>query len=538
MARLDPLAPDSGLTLPRFGHAPALWLALPLLLGCALDQAWRPEAGAMLLGGASALVVGAWAVDRTPLALAALALAALLLGAAWHQARTPPPGPVELRRPFVELSVRIERAQERRDGEGWTGLGWVTDRDDRLFRRRLALSVRGPTPADGAELKISGHLANLPADPQGYDAWVRSQGASLRLNGGRILGELAPASRFSRWCQERRRLLEAWLRELPWADPDGGALLAATMLGRTALLPTEAKEAFGATGTLHLFAISGLHIAGMAAALLWTARRLRLPDIPAGLAVLAALWLYVQVTGASPSSVRAWIMTAFVWAGRAGERETSGLQSLALACAATLLLDPGAVGDAGFQLSYAAVLAILAAGAPAGELAAAPTIAQRLTPPDAVGFARRWRWRARGFLRAGLCISCAATIAGAPLTLAHFGHASLGGLVVNLALVPLAEVPLVLGMASTACSVWPASLPLARWLNGGAALALDGMTALAELAARVPWPDLASERMPTATGASGALLLAACFLAQAESRSVARLLGVPAGLLLVWFALA
>ena len=538
MARLDPLAPDPGLNLPRFGHAPALWLALPLLLGCALDQAWRPEAGAMLLGGACALVLGAWAVARAPLALPALALAALMLGAAWHQVRTPPPGAVELRRPFVELSVRIERAQERRDGEGWTGLGWVTDRDDRLFRRRLALSVRGPTPADGAELKISGHVSNLPAAPEGYDAWVRSQGASLRLNGGRILGELAPASDFSRWCQARRRLLEAWLRELPWADPEGGALLAATMLGRTALLPTEAKEAFGVTGTLHLFAISGLHIAGMAAALLWTARRLRLPDIPAGLAVLTALWLYVQVTGASPSAVRAWIMTAFVWAGRVGERDTPGLQSLALACATTLLLDPGAVGDAGFQLSYAAVLAILAAGAPAAELAAAPTIAQRLTPPGAVGFAQRWRWRGRRFLRAGLCISCAATIAGAPLTLAHFGHASAGGLLVNLLLVPLSEVPLVLGMASTALSVWPPLLPVARWLNGGAAAALDGMAALAGLAAQVPWPDLASERISATTGATGALLLVACFLAQAESRSVARLLGIPAGLLLAWFALA
>jgi competence protein ComEC len=102
----------------------------------------------------------------------------------------------------------------------------------------------------------------------------------------------------------------------------------------------------------------------MAAALLWTARRLRLPDIPAGLAVLTALWLYVQVTGASPSAVRAWIMTAFVWAGRVGERDTPAFQSLALSCATTLVLDPGAVSDAGFQLSYAAVLAILAAGAP------------------------------------------------------------------------------------------------------------------------------------------------------------------------------
>jgi predicted membrane metal-binding protein len=97
-------------------------------------------------------------------------------------------------------------------------------------------------------------------------------------------------------------------------------------------------------------------------------------------------------------------MTAFVWAGRVGERDTPGLQSLALACATTLLLDPGAVGDAGFQLSYAAVLAILAAGAPAAELATAPTIAQRLTPPGAVGFAQRWRWRAK--MRARPVMAC------------------------------------------------------------------------------------------------------------------------------------
>ena len=71
-----------------------------------------------------------------------------------------------------------------------------------------------------------------------------------------------------------------------------GALLAATMLGRTALLPEDAKAAFTATGTLHLFAISGLHIAGMAAALLWATRRLRLPEKPTGIAILALLWVY------------------------------------------------------------------------------------------------------------------------------------------------------------------------------------------------------------------------------------------------------
>ncbi|GBL44091.1 hypothetical protein LBMAG55_04760 [Verrucomicrobiota bacterium] len=535
MARLDPLAPDPGLNHLRFGHAPALWLALPLLAGCALDLAGRPDSGAMLLAGAVAVALG-WAfVGRAHLALTALAIGGILLGAVWHQVRTPPIGPVELRRPFVELSILVERANERKDGEGWTGLGWVTDRDSRLFRRRLALSVQGPTPADGAELKITGHLANLAADPRGYDAWVRAQGASLRLGGGRVLGELAPASRFSRWCQASRRDLEVWLRTLPWLDPDGGALLAATMLGRTALLPEEAKAAFGETGTLHLFAISGLHIAGMAAALLWCAHRLRLPAIPTGVLVLALLWLYVEITGASPSSVRAWIMTAFVWAGKVGERDTPALQSLALACAATLLLDPGAAGDTGFQLSYAAVLAILAGGAPAAELAAAPTLAQRLTAPSALGFSRRWRWRVRRFALAGVCVSCAATLAGTPLTLANFGRTSWGGILVNVVLVPLSEVPLVLGLASTALSPWPALLPIASWLNGGAALALDGMTALARAAAQIPWPDLVDQQVSPVAGGVGAGLLATCFLAQAETRSLPRLLGLPAALLLVWW---
>jgi len=534
MARLDPLAPDPGLNRLRFGHAPALWLALPLLIGCALDHAWHPAAGPMLLAGALALAFAWGLASNARGALAALTLGGVCLGAAWHQVKSPPTGAVPLRRPFAELSILVEHANERAGGDGWTGLGWVTDRDGGLFRRRLALSVRGPAPADGAELKIAGHLANLPADPRGYDAWVRAQGASLRLGGGRVLGELAPASRFSRWCQRRQRDLEAWLRTLPWEDPDGASLLAATMLGRTALLPADAKAAFGETGTLHLFAISGLHIAGMAAALLWGARRLRLPALPAGLLVLALLWLYVEITGASPSSVRAWIMTAFVWAGRVGERSTPALQSLALACACTLLLAPEAVGDAGFQLSYAAVLAILAAGAPAAELATAPTAEQRLTAPSAVGFARRWRWRARRFLVAGFCVSCAATIAGTPLTLANFGRASWGGVVVNIALVPLSELPLVLGLASATLSPWPALLPLASWLNGGAALALDAMTWLATQAARAPWPALAPEHVSASAGALGAGLLAACFLAQAEARSARRLLGLPAAVLALW----
>ena len=372
MARPDSLEQDS-LTPDRFGHCPALWLALPLLLGCSLDAWIGIDPGLWLLSGAVAGVV-AWAGrSRALLASVMLAIAGTCLGAAWHQLRTPPQDIPAVRRPFVELPVMIERASPRSDGEGWTGVGWITERDGPYFRRRVALSARGECPAEGAELMLAGGLVAITADADGYDAWLRSQGATLKLRGGRVLGELAPASGFARWRQAQQRRLDAWLRNMPWNDPDGGALLAATMLGRTALLPAEAKAAFATTGTLHLFAISGLHIAGMAAALLWLTRRARLPEIPAGVAILALLWLYVQVTGASPSSVRAWIMAAFLWGGRVGERDTPALQSLALACAVTLLLSPEACADAGFQLSYAAVLGIIVAGGPAAELCARPT---------------------------------------------------------------------------------------------------------------------------------------------------------------------
>ena len=533
MARPDPLEQDS-LTLDRFGHCPALWLALPLLLGCSIDAAVGISPGPWLLVGGLAAGLDWFSRRQAIIAGAAIVIAGTAIGAAWHQLRMPPQTPAIVRRPFVEIPILVERAATRKDGDGWTGLGWITDRDGGLFRRRVALSVRGVCPAEGVELMISGGLTPISTDVEGYDAWLRSQGATLKLRGGRVLGELAPPSGFAVWRQTQQRRLDAWLRTLPWDDRDGGALLAATMLGRTALLPADAKEAFAATGTLHLFAISGLHIAGMAAALLWLAKRARLPELPSGLVILALLWLYVQVTGASPSSVRAWIMAAFLWGGRASSRDTPPLQSLALACAVTLILSPEACTDAGFQLSYAAVLGIIAAGGPAANLCARPTEEARLTPAEAQTATQKLRWRARKFLLGGLCVSLAATIAGVPLTLGLFGSASWGGVFVNLVLVPLSEIPLMLGMASVACSVsdwlaWPAT-----WLNGLAAALLHLMTWIAQACALVPSINLELALPHRWLGPLGGAMLALVFLTQAQSKSLIRLLGIPAATLAGW----
>lgn len=536
MARTDPLEETHPLKHGRFGHSPALWLALPLLAGCAWDAFATPPVVPLLWTGTVATIALWFFAGKEILASSLLLVAGLTWGAAWHQVKLPPQTPLSAVRRFDELSIRVEAAATRRDGLGWTGLGIVTDKGP-LFRRKLALSVKGETPARGAELKISGHLAVVPTAPTGYDAWLAAQGATVKLSGGRTLGVLEPPSRFAQWCQRTQIHLETWLRTLPWDDPDGGALLAATMLGRTALLPDDAKAAFATTGTLHLFAISGLHIAGMAAALLWAARRMRLPSKPAGIAILTLLWIYVEVTGASPSSLRAWIMAVFIWAGQTGERAAPPVQSLALAAAATLLWSPEACADPGFQLSYLAVLAILLVGVPAAEQVAAPTLAERLTPKSDVPRWRRWFWKIRRATLAGLCVSLAATIGGAPLTLTYFQNMSWGGACANLVLVPLSEIPLVLGMASLLLCPFAVLAPVAAWINGVAAGVLDAMTAFTQAWALIPGLNLTGQVRPGWSGPACAAVLVACFFIQAEMKGAARLLGVPATLVVVWYLL-
>lgn len=536
MARPHPLDEDPSLNRSRFGHTPALWLLLPLLLGGVIDTAYRPDMGALLcLSTTSAL--GFWFFYKKEIAsLFFILVTGTLLGAAWHQATLFPQTKIEPTRNYVELSIVLARASPQRDETEWSGIGRVTDKGS-FFRRRIALSGKGLAPIGSGEYKIGGWVHTIPDQPTGFDAWVASQGCTLKLSGAKILGTLETPSDFAMWCQRTQKKLETWLRTLPWDDADGGSLLAATLLGRTALLPLEAKVNFAATGTLHLFAISGLHIAGMAAALLWLTKKLRLPEKPLSVLILILLWLYVQVTGASPSSLRAWIMAVFIWAGQISERRTPILQSLALAGAVTLILQPEACNDPGFQLSYLAVLGIICAGAPAAEILSTPSLAEQLTPKQSLSGHMRWSGKLKRLLVSGLCISVAATIAGTPLTLIYFQSASWAGVLANLILVPLSEVPLILGMVSLSLCAWDGFLPVAQWINGFAALTLDAMAGLVKLFTHVPHLVFQANPHSDHSGAYCVALLVGCFLFNADSKSIIKLLGVPALVVIGWILL-
>jgi competence protein ComEC len=227
-------------------------------------------------------------------------------------------------------------------------------------------------------------------------------------------------------------------------------------------------------------------------------------------------------------------MAAFLWAGQSQERATPILQSLALACATTLILQPEASNDPGFQLSYLAVLSIILVGVPASQKLTTPTLAEKFTPRDEQRFSQRSLIYGKNFLLSGLCISLAATLAGTPLTLAYFNSASWGGIFANVILVPLSEIPLILGMISLTLSFSENLSTLAQGMNGVATLVLQGMTTIAEGLAQIPHLTLQGTVSTWFSGPLCAMCLLVCFFKQAEEKCPYRLLGFPALILILW----
>ena len=153
-------------------------------------------------------------------------------------------------------------------------------------------------------------------------------------------------------------------RFLPWAqarlaaglpDDEATRLLAAMALGWKTPLTGAVDTAFMESGTLHVFAISGLHIALIAGLLVQLLRLFRIPRGWAGILAIPCVWFYVAATGWQASAVRSAIMTSVIATGWAMERPSDLVNSLAAAALVILVPDPGQLLQAGFQLSFVAV---------------------------------------------------------------------------------------------------------------------------------------------------------------------------------------
>jgi competence protein ComEC len=319
------------------------------------------------------------------------------------------------------------------------------------------------------------------ANPYGFDyeAWLLQQG--LRATGyvredahNACLDSFAFSlhNAIERLRGVLRTRIEAALPQQPYA----GVIVALVIGDQRAITQTQ-WTVFNNTSTSHLIAISGLHITMIAALfaglvhLLWRKSfftRARLPLVlpaqkAAALAGVAAALVYVLLAGAGVPAQRTLYMLSVVALALCCGRLTNVSHVLCLALFVVTVLDPWAVLEPGFWLSFAAVSLILYVSA-----------GRAFAPADASA-SRSARWREE--LKAAARTQYAITVGLVPLTVLLFGQASLLSPVANALAIPL--IGFVVTPAALLGSVLPA--PLSAWLL----LAAHG--AVAELAHFLEW---------------------------------------------------
>jgi DNA internalization-related competence protein ComEC/Rec2 len=478
MAEVDDMAQaqEGGAAPDPLGASWRAALALGWVAGVALQLqqavAWEGGAYRLVVAGGLALVLAALRragrIAARPLALAA----ALALGfgcAGWQAAaRLADALAPEWEGRDVELvGVVDELPQLAEDGERFAfavesarampgdeaprvpsrvWLSWSTD------RRADAAVAPAPAPVRAGQrwrLRARLRRPHGAMNPEGFDAelWLFEQG--LRATGSVRAGELvedtwAPIERLRE--QVRDRLL------LAVPAPAAGTV-AALAVGDQAAIDGAGWEVFRDTGVAHLMSISGLHITmlgwlgGAAIGALWRRSERAALRVPAPSAArwggVAIAWVYALVAGWGVPARRTVVMLASTaWLRGAGLDWPAPLVAI-VAMVPVTALDPWALLQPGFWLSFAAV-GLLMVSEPvraAGEEAA------DAQAPEASGRARRLLGALVGHLRASVRAQAIATVGLAPLTLVAFQQVSLVGLLANLVAEPwvtLVVVPLAL----------------------------------------------------------------------------------------------
>lgn len=282
---------------------------------------------------------------------------------------------------------------------------------------------------------------------------LQSAGAhEWRLAGGHDAPRPPPlAERFVPWA---RRTLA---RGLPEED-ESLRLLWAMGLGWRTALTDEVAEPFMRSGTMHLFAISGLHVALIAGILVTSLRVVGVPRAACAWLVLPALWFYTAATGWQASAVRAAIMMSVVVGGWSLRRPGDLLNSLAAAAFLILLWEPHQLFTASFQLSFCVVLSIGLLLPPLARARQRVFQPDPFLPPELRPRWQRWlEWPVR-LVTTSVAISLAAWLGSLPLVAYYFHLLTPVCLAANLVVTQLGALALTSCLGSLFCGDWLAGV--------------------------------------------------------------------------------
>lgn len=484
-AELAQTGDESG--VPR---RPLVGFCIACIAGWVIGFEFTP-APVPFLVAAAPLVALTLALARSKWSTISLLVAAMLLAIAHASISAKPPTTAGLRevmhreRESLELIGTVDDDPVLVDGREWViqldveGVRQMVEwqRARGLVEVHFPVQTNTAGPAYGQRWHCSGTVFERRARPGCAPLRMTARSATY-LND-------ADRSRFYAWCLAQRKRASAILGE----GFRGGdfaqelAMMRALILGERTDIDESVHRAFVRTGTLHIVAISGGHIAVFFGLIIAVLKSLAIPRTKWVLYGAPVLIVYTAATGLSSSAVRSCIMAVVFAAAPTLRRRGDAWSSLACSALLILAVAPEQLFDAGFQLSFVAVAGLLLFHPPIYRwmLRRMPDEPMQIERPLPLQFVR-WFWRATASL---LAASLAAMLMTTPITAYYFNLFSPVSLVANMVIVPLASFILLSGTLSM---VFGSLVPLAAEIfNHANRLFVHWMMATVETSSEWPW---------------------------------------------------
>lgn len=304
-------------------------------------------------------------------------------------------------------------------------------------------------PAPGEEWSFKGRI---------YRSRISGAKSSFVLNSGEDSSKrLRPVDPYS-WEQRLARFRSDAARRISYGIAEGAHVAEinqAVLLGLKESIPRSMKRVFACSGTIHVFAISGLHIALIASVMVFIVSTCGMPRYLWVFILAPFLIAYTLSTGMRPSAVRATLMALIFFAAPFFGRRFNALAALATAALIVHLVSPAYISDIGAILSFGVMLGLVVLYKPVYHLLellfrvdALKQSAQLLSAAGELKSASRINNRIQlvSFL-AGLCaVTISAWLASMPLCAHYFGRITPGGLLANLVISPSALMLVIAGV--------------------------------------------------------------------------------------------
>lgn len=472
------------------------FLRLHPLLGGSLAAvsavvAMRVSLGLFLIAAVLAATIAKWLLGKRA-ALVALGCALAAGGSfGFREARTHRESEWLIstgRLPGTVSARMLEDAEPA--GRGWSGLAKLESED--LPGATVMWCGSGDPPVAGAEVTARGNFAaaSPPRNPGEFDepAWLERQGAAALFLADREGGTVT-TGRWADFAASVKRGFRTAVTDGLAEDSREANVIRAVVIGEYPRDDDEVVAAFRNSGTLHVFSVSGLHVAMVGMAVWFFLKLLGVPRRVSIPLLIALMFGYSWITGNSPPAVRsAWMAAVFLSAFMA-RRRPDLLNALGAVLLGAAIWDGRLLGQAGVQLSYGVVAAIgLWGGWFSRKLG-------KLAEPDSylpkvllTNWQTRW-FGAKRWVTDSVAVSCAAGIGSTPLTAWHFGLVTPVAVIASLFMIPVVFLLLVFGLVSAA--LHPFSPQAARGLNQANAKVAWVCSGMAEKLAAIPGASVA-----------------------------------------------